>query len=316
MLNVNTGVENLNVPASAHAQRLDNFLRSHLKGVPKSRIYRIIRRGEVRLNSARCAPHTLLQSGQRLRIPPVRRSVPNAPLPLSQSLICLLEEMVLYEDAQVLIVNKPAKFAVHGGSGVRQGLIEALRIQRPNEDLMLVHRLDKDTSGCLVLAKGRMVLLELQRQWRARAVEKIYHLWVQGYWKSEWREITVPLMPQRQCSGERMTFPNTQGKSALTRFQVIRRAAAYSLLEARPISGRMHQIRVHCACRGCAIVGDQKYAFLARPSTGVVANDRVQAASSLLLHARTIIFQHPQTRKPLRCQAPYPSDFMIHPTYA
>jgi len=254
-------VKFLTIDSAYENQRIDNFLTSRLKGLPKSHLYRIIRKGEVRVNKKRIKPDYRLKAGDIVRIPPLQLNQPNTgPAKLSSNLQVLLEGNILYEDKALLIINKPAGMAVHGGSGIQLGLIEALRVMRPQEKtLELVHRLDRETSGCILLAKKPSVLKELHELLRNGEIEKTYLTLVQGHWPKYMHEVDAPLKKNQLQSGERMVNVNPEGKSAVTEFRVIERFAAATLVEAKPKTGRTHQIRVHTLHAGHPIAADDKY---------------------------------------------------------
>lgn len=256
-----SGVKFLTVDELYENQRLDNFLLSRLKGLPKSRLYRIIRKGEVRVNKKRIKPEYRLQRGDSIRIPPMELSQSahkdNKP---SANLQALLENNVLYEDSNLLIINKPSGMAAHGGSGIRFGVIETLRAMRPKEKFLeLAHRLDRDTSGCLLLAKKPSILKEVHELLRKGQVEKIYLALVKGYWPKHIRTVDAPLRKNQLQSGERMVDVHKEGKPALTEFRVIQRFEQATLIEAKPQTGRTHQIRVHALHAGHPIAMDDKY---------------------------------------------------------
>jgi 23S rRNA pseudouridine955/2504/2580 synthase len=281
------------------AQRIDNFLLARLKGVPKSAVYRVLRRGEVRVNSGRVRPEYRLQAGDRVRLPPVRVSRGRAtggPAPLALP--------VLYEDDVLLAVNKPPGLAVHGGSGVSHGVIERLRAARPQERcLELVHRLDRDTSGVLLVARRRSALAALHRMLREGRVEKVYVAVVKGRWQGGERELRAGLHKYVTAHGERRVRVREDGMPAATRAKPIAVSEAFSLLELRLLTGRTHQIRVHLAHADHPIVGDDKY--------GDFALNRALApagARRLMLHARRIAFVHPVLGRWLELEAPLPDD--------
>ncbi len=241
-------------------QRIDNFLMTRLKGVPKSRIYRLVRKGEVRVNKKRIKPEYRIQAGDIIRIPPVRMEEKGAPAKPSSSLQQELAQRILFEDKHLLIIDKPAGVAVHGGSGISVGVIEALRFMRPHDkSLELVHRLDRETSGCLVLAKKPSTLKTLHALLRESAVEKTYLALVQGHWPKDLYMVDAPLEKFELRGGERMVKVTADGKAASTEFRVIQRFDNSTLVEAKPLTGRTHQIRVHALHVGHPIVGDDKY---------------------------------------------------------
>lgn len=240
-------------------QRLDNFLFRHLKGVPHDHIYRAIRKGEVRVNKKRCKPIQRLQVQDEIRIPPLRQSI-SQQNEIAANNVNYLESCILYEDKDILAINKPAGLAVHGGSGLSYGVIEALRALRPKQSyLELAHRLDKPTSGCLLIAKKPSVLKVIQQEWKQGKVEKRYDLLVYGHWPEKLRRVDAPLL---KITGDNLTHRvkvNSQGKSALTLFYIRERYQNTTLLEAHLKTGRTHQIRVHAAHKGYPIVGDERY---------------------------------------------------------
>lgn len=243
-------------------QRIDNFLRTQLKGAPKTLIYRILRTGEVRVNKGRIKPEYRLQAGDTIRLPPLRLAEPDEAVPVAQALLQRLEAAIQYEDKGLLVLNKPAGIAVHGGSGLSFGVIEAMRQLRPEaSEMELVHRLDRDTSGLLMIAKRRSVLRHLHQALRSEGgVDKRYMALVRGHWDSSKKQISAPLLKNTLRSGERMVEVNPEGKEALTLFRVLRRFGSFAtLVEASPITGRTHQIRVHARQAGHPIGGDSKY---------------------------------------------------------
>ncbi len=291
LLSTQHQVQLIRVEAPQKGQRLDNFLMRHLKGVPRSRVYRIIRRGEVRVNKKRTKPAYRLEIGDQVRIPPFTGSdEPVIPKP-GAGLSRLLKESVLLEDDQLLIINKPAGLAVHGGSGVRLGLIEAIRQIDPAwQQAELAHRLDRDTSGCLVLCKNMSYLKEIQKQLKAKTVEKHYYALVHGQWPDHLQEVDAPLQKNVLSSGERMVRVDEDGKASRTGYRVLERFKGCSLVLAMPETGRTHQIRVHCQYAGHPIVGDPKYANNSRSAAG---ESRLAAVKNLCLHAFSIKFSSP-----------------------
>ena len=288
----------------AEGQRLDNYLIRQLKGLPKSRIYRLIRKGEVRINKKRCRPDDRLNRGDLVRIPPLRLSSPVAVPQPRQGLRDLLLDSIIAETEDFLVINKPAGLSVHGGSGVRLGLIEALRQLRPEwAGLELAHRLDRDTSGCLVIARNPMFLRHLHQGLKTKQVEKVYLALVQGYWPDSLVEVNAPLEKNQLQSGERIVRVTPDGKSSLTRFRVLQRAGKLAtLVEAKPVSGRTHQIRVHCLYAGHPILGDSKYGAMGDRPAG-------PRAPGLCLHAAAISFTLPDETAQMRFEAPLNPDF-------
>ncbi len=281
-------VKYLDVGERTAGQRLDNLLLRELKGCPKSMIYRIIRKGEVRINGKRSKPETRLQLGDKVRIPPLRLPDKAQQANPGKHLAALLEASILSENEEFLVLNKPAGLAVHGGSGVRLGLIEALRQLRTEwQDLELVHRLDRDTSGCLVLSKNTIFLREINKILKNNSAIKIYSTLVQGYWPDTLQLIDAPLAKNQLESGERMVKVSAEGKKSLTRFRVVERFGRQAtLLEVRLETGRTHQIRVHCQFAGHPIVGDTKYGNRELAAA-------LQGIKKLCLHASRLEFNYP-----------------------
>jgi len=279
-----TGVRKVQVSADRAGQRIDNFLRSELPGVPKGRVYRLLRRGEVRVNGGRIRAEYKLKEGDEVRIPPARVST-GAPPPPARLAAEMLDR-VLYEDKRLLVINKPTGFAVHGGSGISHGVIELLRHARPDlKELGLVHRIDRETSGCLVMAKRRSALRELHEHFREGQVEKNYLALAVGDWQYGEQLIDVPLQVQNRKGGERHVIVNNGGKSAQTRISLSRTYGVYSLLQCAPVTGRTHQIRVHLQHAGHPIIGDDRYG-------DVDANKQAKrlGLKRLFLHAQSIAF--------------------------
>lgn len=285
------------VSQAQDGQRLDNFLIRRMRGVPRSRIYRIIRRGEVRVNKKRCKPEHKLRCGDEVRIPPYFGSAEPKPSKVSPGLQEFLLGSVLYEDEQLLVINKPAGLAVHGGTGIRLGLIEALRQLRPEwSEMELAHRLDRDTSGCLVISKKTRFLKHIQNELKARNVNKQYLALVHGQWPERLVMIDVALQKNAIGVGERIVTVDASGKPSITRFKLLQRFAHATLLEVRPETGRTHQIRVHCQHAGHALVGDSKY-------TCRGADKSLSRVKNLCLHAWKIEFSVPDSKRPIRVQA-------------
>lgn len=281
-------------------QRLDNFLLARLKGVPKSMIYRIVRKGEVRINKGRVKPDYKLQADDEVRIPPVRvapeQELPNPKL----GQIASLEEAILFEDECLIVINKPSGLAVHGGSGLRFGLIEGLRSLRPkHEFLELVHRLDRDTSGIILIAKKRSALRSLHEQLRENKMDKRYVALVAGNWPASKKKVDAPLQKNTLKSGERVVRVDAAGKASLTRFKVLERFTVGTLMEAEPVTGRTHQIRVHTQIAGHPIAGDDKYGEAAFD-----ALTKQNGLERLFLHARGLTFIHPRSEATMRIEAP------------
>ena len=288
----------LEVGEEAAAQRIDNFLLRHLKGVPKSHVYRVLRSGEVRVNSGRVKPEYRLQAGDRVRVPPIRVSQEE------KAKAKPAEFPVVYEDAAVLVLDKPAGIAVHGGSGVSFGVIESLRASRPQAKFLeLAHRLDRDTSGLLIVAKKRTALVELHRMLREGEVAKEYLTVTRGQWEGAGRELRESLHKYVDAKGERRVAVHEEGKEALTRVRVAKTSAAFSLLQVSLVTGRTHQIRVHLAHAGHPVLGDAKYGDFE-------LNRRLEKAGvrRLFLHAGRLAFAHPLTRERIELKAPLPAE--------
>jgi 23S rRNA pseudouridine955/2504/2580 synthase len=293
-------VQLLRISPDNAEQRLDNFLINRLKGVPKSRIYRMVRKGEVRVNRGRKSVQYRLQAGDIVRVPPVRiASQPTTMVPHT-----ILHERVakriIYEDAHIMIVNKPAGLAVHGGSGLSFGLIEGLRHLRPNHSFLeLVHRLDRDTSGCLLVAKKRSALRKLHELFRSDRVDKRYLVLLSGAWDRKKATVDAPLEKNVRKGGERMVVVSKAGKTARTGFTRMQCFKKATLVEAQPKTGRTHQIRVHAACLGHPVAGDERYG-----ETETNRNWRREGLKRLFLHAAHLRFIHPQSGQPIRIEAP------------
>lgn len=285
-------------------QRIDNFLFTRLKGVPKSHVYRILRTGEVRRNGGRVRAQDRLVAGDTLRVPPIRlpeREAPEVPARLVRSRI---EPRILYEDDELLVLNKPAGMAVHGGSGLSFGVIEALRDIRPNaRSLELVHRLDRDTSGCLLIAKKRSALRLLHEQFRGDGVEKVYLALLAGAWARTRWIVDAPLQKNVLQSGERLVKVSREGKPAVTEFRRRERYAQATLVEARPITGRTHQIRVHARHLGHPLAGDERYG-----DENANREFRRLGLKRLFLHSLETTLRHPKTGEVLRFRAPLDDD--------
>ena len=281
-------------------QRIDNFLVRELKGVPKSRIYRLLRRGEVRVNKGRVRPDYKLQGGDQIRVPPVRQDDPRSvPRPSSQ-LAAVLASRILYEDDGLLVINKPSGLAVHGGSGINAGLIESLRQLRPDEHFLeLVHRLDRETSGCVMVARKRSRLRMLHTMLREGHIDKTYLALVAGRWPRRRDMVNLPLLKNQLQSGERMVRVSEEGKPSRTRFRVIECFSGATLVEATPVTGRTHQIRVHAQAAGCPLLGDDKYG-------DELANQRFRpfGLRRLFLHAAALRIPSPDGAGTIRVEAP------------
>jgi 23S rRNA pseudouridine955/2504/2580 synthase len=285
-------------------QRIDNFLLKILKGVPKSRIYRIIRKGEVRINKGRCDAKRKLMLGDIVRVPPVRVAEKEDSVPAPAYLKASLQNDILFEDDVILVINKPAGFAVHGGSGINAGVIEALRELRPeNRFLELVHRIDRDTSGCLIIAKKRSALRTLHEYFRGDGVKKSYLALLVGRWEQKKLLVDQPLLKNVSQGGERMVKVSSAGKPSQTIFKQVSLFANATLVTAAPLTGRTHQIRVHAAWLGHSIVGDERYT-----ENTVNKEFRQRGYKRLFLHAEKLQFAHPVSGEILKLVAPLPVD--------
>ncbi|WP_162045994.1 23S rRNA pseudouridine(955/2504/2580) synthase RluC [Vibrio taketomensis] len=299
MNEIRTQVQFVDIDADMAGQRIDNFLRNHLKSIPKSMVYRILRKGEVRVNKKRVKAEYKLQAGDVIRIPPVTVEQKTEEVAPSTKLnkVAELENMIIFEDEHMLILNKPSGTAVHGGSGLKFGAIEALRALRPQARFLeLVHRIDRDTSGILLVAKKRSALRHLQAQFREKTVQKYYFALVMGEWKSSCKVVNAPLLKNEVNSIVRV---NPNGKPSETRFKVLEKFADATLIQASPITGRTHQIRVHTQYAGHPIAWDDRYGDRRFDAyTGKVGLDR------LFLHAANIKFVHPGKEEQMEINAP------------
>lgn len=293
----------LRIAEEAAGQRLDNFLLTQLKGVPKSHVYRLLRKGEVRVNKGRAKPDYRLEPGDVVRLPPVRRPEPGAPTARGRSAGAELEACILHEDERVIVLDKPSGIAVHGGSGLSHGVIEALRAARPDAPyLELVHRLDRETSGCLLIAKRRSALRMLHELLRDGKVEKRYLALVKGRWELGQVRLEDRLRKTVR-GGERVVTVDESGKHAASIFRPVQIGSAASLLEVRIMTGRTHQIRVQAAEAGHPLAGDERYGDRAY-------NQRMKALGlgRLFLHAASIGWEDPVSGEWRIYSAPLPAD--------
>lgn len=304
---INPQVQWLEISDANSEQRLDNFLIGYLKGVPKTRIYRMVRKGEVRVNKGRADVSYKLAIGDIVRIPPVRVAEKNTEIIVQPTLKFSLENHILYEDEGFIVLNKPSGFAVHGGSGINSGVIEALRQIRPQQKFLeLAHRLDKETSGCLLIAKKRSVLKVFHELFRGDGVNKTYLALLAGQFKHKKQLVDVPLLKNIQQGGERMVTVSQAGKSAETLFTRLKQFQEATLVHAAPKTGRTHQIRVHAAWMGHPIIADDRY-----------GRDEVNKAfkkrgyKRLFLHAEQLQFAHPVSGEALSFIAPLPEDLQL-----
>lgn len=297
---IKQSVEYLEISAEQAGQRVDNFLLCYLKGVPRSLVYRIVRRGEVRINKGRIKPTYKLQAGDILRVPPITKSEPRDPNTPSKSALERIKSSVMFEDNRLMVINKPSGMAVHGGSGLSDAVIETLRYWRSELHYMeLVHRLDRETSGCLLIAKKRSALRQLHELLRESKIKKTYIALVKGQWQGGKQKIDVPLLRNQLQSGERMVTVSEEGKRAVSYFKPIKVSKQYSLIEVTIETGRTHQIRVHAAHIGYPIVGDQKYG-----DESFNKMMRTRKLNRMFLHARKLEFSLSEPEQKYVFEAP------------
>jgi len=288
----------LEVGEESASQRIDNFLLRRLKGVPKSHVYRVLRSGEVRVNSGRIKPDYRLRIGDRVRVPPIRTSQAEKPKAGA------LHLPIVFEDPSFLVVDKPSGVAVHGGSGVSFGVIESLRAERPEAKVLeLAHRLDRDTSGLLIVAKKRSALVELHRMLREGEIEKVYTAVVKGSWQGGKRELRESLHKHVNAKGERRVSVKEGGTPAVTQVKPLEQNREFSVLELRLMTGRTHQIRVHLAHAGHPVLGDDKYGDFAI-NHGLAK----RGVRRLFLHACRLSLRHPLEKNQILLQSPLPAD--------
>jgi 23S rRNA pseudouridine955/2504/2580 synthase len=306
-------VERLCVDEGGEGQRLDNFLIRHWKGVPKTHVYRVIRSGEVRVNKGRAAADTRLALGDELRLPPVRTAP--AAKPGARAPAPAREFPVVWEDEVLIAVDKPAGVAVHGGSGVAFGVIEQLRRARPEARFLeLVHRLDKETSGLLLVAKKRSALLALQEQFRRRETGKTYAALVAGTWPASRKVIDLALHKTLDAAGERhvrvVAADHADGRRSISLVAIVAAWPDFTLLDVTIKTGRTHQIRVHLAHEGHPIVGDPKYGDFAL-NRALARGERLggRRFERMFLHARRLAFEHPSSGQVIELEAPLPAEF-------
>ncbi|MDP2380125.1 MAG: RluA family pseudouridine synthase, partial [Pseudohongiella sp.] len=296
----NTGVQLLDVTTHSDGQRLDNFLMSRLKGLPKSHLYRLIRKGEIRVNKKRCKPDQRLNESDVVRVAPLRLAEQEAQAAPSAGLVERLNESIIYEDEHLMVLNKPSGLAVHGGSGIKAGLIEALRSMAGSDAYReLVHRLDKETSGCLLVAKTGKALKFLQNEMKAGHVEKKYLVLVHGQWPKQTIRIDAPLLKHHPSDAESYSTIDETGKPSITLFELRQMLDGASLLEATLITGRTHQIRVHTQSAGHPVVGDTRYTHN-KPGP-------LNAIRFLCLHSASLKFTHPVSGARKEFVAPMPA---------
>jgi 23S rRNA pseudouridine955/2504/2580 synthase len=295
------GVQHVEATEGDVGQRLDNFLMRMLRAVPKSHIYRVLRKGEVRVNGKRAKPETRLVLGDRVRIPPVRTDDKPVTTKPSNSLQSFITQAIIHEDEDLLIVNKPAGVAVHGGSGLAFGVIEALRAARPElTELELAHRIDRDTSGVLLMAKRRAVLRQLHAELREREMDKVYLALLWGKWTLGKKKLDLPLLTNQKQGGERMVRVHPEGQASNSTFIPEQHFGKWATLMRVEIgTGRTHQIRVHSAYAGHPVAGDEKYG-------DKEGNDALRnfGLKRMFLHAHSLSFTHPRTGKRFTISAP------------
>jgi 23S rRNA pseudouridine955/2504/2580 synthase len=268
-------------------------------------VYRWLRKGEVRVNKGRVKQTYRVQAGDIIRIPPFQLEQENTIQYLKPSDLSYLEDKILYEDGDFLIMNKPSGLAVHGGTGIDSGLIERLRVLRPTaKKLELVHRLDRDTSGCIIIAKKYSILTYFHEQLREHKIKKLYHALVVGQWPKAVHKIDQPLKKNVASSGERFTRVDPEGKESLTTVRILEKYNDTTLIEARPHTGRTHQLRVHLKYGGCSIVGDSKYG-----QKDINSIFQKKGVKRLLLHANQLTFDHPKSGEKISFMAPYDKQF-------
>jgi 23S rRNA pseudouridine955/2504/2580 synthase len=285
-------------------QRIDNFLMRHFKSVPRSRVYRLLRKGEVRVNKKRVDAEYRMAAGDEVRLPPVRIDSSEEPGRPSSSLQELIEKAVIFQDKHLLVINKPPGVAVHGGSGMSFGVIEALRASRPRETLELVHRLDRDTSGCLCVARDRATLVALHALIRESGMHKTYLGLVSGSWQLGTKRIDAPLATDGRSHGERHVRVAAAGKNSVSVFKPVQFfASAATLMEVDIPTGRTHQIRVHAAFAGHPLLGDDKYGDRDRN-----AEFKRLGLKRIFLHAHSVAFDWPGSGVPFHASAPLPED--------
>jgi 23S rRNA pseudouridine955/2504/2580 synthase len=297
-----TQVAYINIESDQAGQRIDNFLQTYLKNVPKSHVYCILRTGQVRVNRGRIKPTYRLQAGDQLRLPPLQQSTVATPVPQPVLAKNLLAKAIIYEDDALIVINKPSGMAVHGGSGISFGVIEGLRVLYPHlPHLELVHRLDRDTSGCLLVTKKRSFLRQLHQLLRTGKLHKHYLALVQGTWPPQLTQVSLSLQKNILQSGERVVRVQLDGKPSQSIFKIEQTWPVATLLRVQPLTGRTHQIRVHTAHQGHPIAGDEKYG-----QEAFNQQMRHYGLHRLFLHAVALDFHLPESDYQLTLQAPLP----------
>ena len=298
-------VQTLEVGSDQLGQRLDNYLFKVLKQVPRARVYRIIRKGEVRVNKKRIKPDYKLRMGDLIRVPPVYNESPEAPV-ISDKWLKLLESSILFENRHLIVIDKPTGVAVHSGSGVPFGVVDIVRLLRPESEIELVHRLDRDTSGCLLLARHRQSLLSLQQAIKNDSLVKIYTAVVKGVWDAACCDITHRLKKMHMPNGERRVYVDPEGQQAHTRILEHSSNGQCSSLSIQLLSGRTHQIRVHCQAEGHEIIGDKKYG-----DRQFNQQMKKHGLKRLMLHASRLELPASEFHHDLVVNAPVPDIFYL-----
>lgn len=297
-----TKVKKINITKDDAGQRIDNFILRKYKSLPRSKVYRILRRGEVRINSGRVSPSYKIKENDELRMPPVmiRENTESPSLDQSERIL----DFILYEDKEILIIDKPAGIAVHGGSGVKFGVIELIRAARSDQNnLELIHRIDRETSGCLMLSKKRSFLRFMHEQFRLGAIKKNYFALVNGFWRFGENKIDKPLMTHHRKNSERYVTCEASGKKALTKVKLINQYKDCALIQCQPVTGRTHQIRVHLSELGYPILGDERYG-----NHNLNMKLKKKGIKRLFLHAQSIGFLDKNGTDRLYT-SPIPKDF-------
>jgi 23S rRNA pseudouridine955/2504/2580 synthase len=299
-----SAVERRTITEQDAGQRIDNLLMRHFKTVPRSHVYRLLRKGEVRVNRKRVDAQYRVAAGDEVRLPPVRIAPSSEPGRPSSSLQELIERAVIFQDKHLVVIDKPAGVAVHGGSGMSHGVIEALRASRPRETLELVHRLDRDTSGCLAVARDRATLTSLHALIRESGMHKTYLGLVSGSWQLGTKRIDAPLATDDRRHGERHVRVAAAGKDSVSVFKPVQFFGSIAtLMEIDIPTGRTHQIRVHAAFAGHPLLGDDKYGDRERN-----AELKHHGLRRIFLHAHSIAFEWPGTGVPFHVNAPLPAE--------
>ena len=303
----------IEIDEASEGQRIDNFLTKTLKGVPKSHLYRILRSGEVRVNKKRVDATYKLSMGDLVRIPPIRATVTQVDIEVQKPVTPRLEKCIIFEDDAMLVLDKPAGMAVHGGSGVSKGVIEQLRLERPQAKFLeLVHRLDRETSGVLMVGKKRSALVALHEAMRRNQMDKRYFMLVKGHWTEKKKHVTLQLQKYLLDNGERRVSVLTgrpdpraddESQTSETIFHLIKHYGDYTLLEAQLITGRTHQLRVQLAHLGFPIVGDDKYGDFALNKTL-----QKSGLKRMFLHSAETNIKHPISKEKLKLIAPLPPE--------